>query len=1189
MRYRYRLFGTTQALRPDGTAVPLGGPRLRALLTVLALAGGDPVRTDALVRDVWASDEEEPGDPPAAVQALVGRLRRVLGREVIASDAAGYRLAADRDAIDLFRFERLADDGARALAGGEPDRAAELLEEALGLWREPVLADLPGGGGRLAVRARDRWLAADRSRLAADCARGLAEAALPELRAYAAAYPLDETLHALHLRALRDTGRRAEALGAYAGVRSVLADRLGTEPGAELRALHAELLGTGDSPVSGDPDVSGDSSPEVGQERTAGERVAEERAPEPCAASRAHVPGGPVPPGRAPAPRLEPLSQDGHRRSEQRRGPAGGLRPRLTSFVGREADLAAIRADMAAARLVTLLGPGGAGKTRLSQEAADSLATRRADGEQSGTGQPPAAWPDGVWLAELAPVRDSESIAETVLAALGGRETWPPGGTSEAGLSGATGTGAPDPLTQLTQRCAGRRLLLLLDNCEHVLDAVANLVETLLVECPGITVLATSREPLGVPGEAVRPVEPLPDPVALRLLADRGAAARAGFRVADDPDACAEICRRLDGLPLAIELAAARLRALTPRQLADRLDDRFRLLTGGSRTVLPRQQTLRAVVDWSWELLDATERAVLRRLSVFSGGCELEQAELVCADDGLDESGDGGIEQRDVPALLGALVDKSLVLANPLPAGGMRYHLLETVGEYARERLVAAGDKQVTERRHLVAYRELARTTDPLLRGPRQRELLARLERDHDNIRTALRRSVVAGDEDEALCLVLSTHWFCELRGYRTDSAAWAKAAAALGPNPFQRPIRPAPSLRQRCTAIPPPMTPECLWEARREVWIIQFAAVLPDRAGIDSTQTRDQLRALSESYRPGQPQVCRPPAASWFFSMVLLGDHQRLDEVLAASVRGCRESGDTWELAMLLQLRGKMLNDHPDALAQSARDAEESLELFTGLGDQWGVAEALTGRGKTRERRGDLAGAAADYREAAVIAEELGAQSHVPMLRARLAGVLLESEDASIGEEGEDGERMLFEAIEMGERSGGELGHFERVGLAIRLGRSGRLDEARRQLDALREHSRETAPSFILGMIDGMDGWMEVRAENPRRALVKLRSAIARTRDDPLTQIVAPHLTAWWLASVAEALATVGRTETAARLLGAYDTHGTGAGTVPVVARESRSRAERSVRAALGDAHYQRLYDEGGGLSLTDATALAD
>ncbi|MET9953765.1 BTAD domain-containing putative transcriptional regulator, partial [Streptomyces sp. NPDC006339] len=582
----YRILGTAQARRPDGTEAVLSGARLRALLTALAAAGGRPVGADGLITQVWAEDiaEDRDGggagaahrdrdrDRLAALQALVGRLRRALGRDAVASVPGGYRLAAAPGDIDLFRFEELADDAVRELDAGRPERAARLLDEALGLWRGPALADLPGhGDDPLAVRAEQRRTRARRDRLAADVALGRAQDTLAPLAALTAEHPLDEPLHALRLRALRAAGRPAEALAAYETARRTLADLLGTEPGPELKALYEELL-------------AGD---------------------EPPAARRA-----------LPAP--------------------------LTSFLGRTAELRDLADTLATGRLVTLTGPGGVGKTRLALAAA-------------------SAHPD-TWLAELASVRDASDVPAAVLTALGAREThlW-------------RDAPARDPLTTLVDHCARRRMLLVLDNCEHVVGAAAGLVEVLLARCPGVTVLATSREPLGVPGEVLRPVGPLPVETGVRLFGERGAAVRPGFRAADDPEAAAEIVRRLDGLPLAIELAAARLRMLTPRQIAERLDDRFRLLTSGARTVLPRQQTLRAVVDWSWDLLDEAERAVLRRLAVFTGGCDLEAAEAVCGEPG---------QESEVLELLGALVDKSLVVAAPTEAG-MRYRLLETVAEYA--------------------------------------------------------------------------------------------------------------------------------------------------------------------------------------------------------------------------------------------------------------------------------------------------------------------------------------------------------------------------------------------------------------------------------------------------------------------------------------------------------------------------
>lgn len=710
---------------------------------------------------------------------------------------------------------------------------------------------------------------------------------------------MDEPLQALRLRALRDAGRAAQALVAYEEVRTVLADRLGTDPGQELRSLHAELLHQ-------EPGLP-PSGPAQAPTATPGRAPAPDR-----------VAGSPTvaAPGRTPAP--EPAS-----------GPIpvplGNLRARLTSFVGREADIAVLRDDLAQVRLVTLLGPGGAGKTRLSQEAAESVAP---------------AWPDGVWLAELAPVDDPETVPEAVLTALGARETVLRGAGAEELRAAERSAG--DPLVRLTEHCSRRRMLLLLDNCEHVIEAAAALADHLLVRCPDLTVLATSREPLGVPGEFVRPVDPLPDPMALRLLADRGGAAKPGFRIDADEEtaaAAAEICRRLDGLPLAIELAAARLRMLSPRQIADRLDDRFRLLTSGARTVLPRQQTLRAVVDWSWDLLDASEHAVLRRLSVFAGGCTLTAAEAVCADRPQDA--------REVAGVLGSLVDKSLVVAAPADDGEMRYRLLETVGEYAAERLDEAGERATVERRHLVHFRELARTTDPLLRGTGQRAAIDLLQREYENLRTALRHAVAAGDEQEAVCLVLSLAWYWQMRDLRADALHWADAAAALGPDPFAPPARPAPSIRERCTDAPPPMGPELLQEARRGVALIQLASMNHASDEWTTAKSMERLRVIAATYRVGQPQTCRTPASLWFFAVMLTGGAADLRELVDETVRAAREFGYEWELAAALQMRANVLANRPDWSGEARADADESLEIFSRLGDDWGAAESLSSRGR--------------------------------------------------------------------------------------------------------------------------------------------------------------------------------------------------------------------------------------------------
>ncbi|MFJ1598788.1 BTAD domain-containing putative transcriptional regulator [Streptomyces sp. NPDC088261] len=1132
MTHRYRVLGATRALRPDGTEVRLSGARLRALLTALAGAGGRAVGTGELVAQVWGEDEERPADAVGALQALVGRLRRALGGEAVASAPGGYRLVAGRDSVDLFRFERLAADGAAALREDDPERALTLLDEGLALWDGPALADLPGRvSDPLAVRAEQRRAAARRDRLAAEVARGRPERALAGLAALAAGAPLDEPLHALRIRALRAAGRPAEALQAYDGVRTVLATRLGTDPGPELRALHAELL-AGDAPPSPAPRTT----------------------PNPNSNPHPH-----------PTPRTTT--------------PVGNLRAGLTSFLGREAELAALGAELTTARLVTLIGAGGAGKTRLSLEVARAAATRAHPPSPDGR-----AWPDGVWVVELAPVREASAVAEAVLTVLGARQTAVQG---SPGVRGTAAVAPPsDPLDQLAEHCGQRRMLLLLDNCEHVIGAAAGLAEALLTRCPGVTVLATSREPLGVPGESVRPVEPLPQDVALRLLAERGAAGRPGFRVTDDPDACAEICRRLDGLPLALELAAARLRALDPRQIADRLDDRFRLLgTGsGSRTVLPRQQTLRAVVDWSWDLLAEDERAVLRRLSVFSGGCSLAEAEAVCA-------------TPDTLSLLASLVDKSLVVAatgsrtGPAPAG-MRYRLLETVGEYAAERLAESGEREAVERRHLAAYRELVRVGDPELRGRGQTHWLGVFEREHDNVRAALRTAVDHKEEQEALCLVLAMSWFWQLRNHRADALAWSSAVAALGPDPFEEPVRPAVPLTEPCTALPPPWSEDQVWEARRGIRLILLAGSDDGALTADGPGPRSRLRAIVSAYGPGLPQNCRQPGTTWFFARLMTGDLPGITETMEELVLASRAQGDSWHLGLALMLRAKLLNDRTEGLIRSGLDADEALALFERAGDLYAIAESLSARAETHERQGRHEAAATDLARAMECCARIGAHGQIPLFKARLASVRLDAAGAAGDQDAaRRAEELLVEAVEENAVHFGQTAGTSRLLLARRYGRTGRTDLARAQLRTLEEENPYARRALFGGMVAGLHGWLDCLEGEYDRALDHLRLALARF--DRLVFLVAPHLIVSQLPSAAWATARLGEPEAGARLLGAHARHtelpeGIGLHPFPPASdTEIQGHAEAVVRAALDGPAYARAHAEGRDLTVKEAAAL--
>jgi predicted ATPase/DNA-binding SARP family transcriptional activator len=581
----------------------------------------------------------------------VSRPRRALPAAVIEAGPSGYRLAIKPQDTDIVRFEELAAAG-RAQLGTDPAAAAATLRRALGLWRGPALPEVAGTGfgGAVVARLEEERLAAIEHRVDADLLTGPAEPLVAELEELVVAHPLREPLAARLMRTLHAAGRRGAALEVYEQTRKRLADQLGADPSAELAALHLELL-TEPAP-----------SP-----------------PNPAAAA---------PPTNLPA--------------------------ELTSFVGRDAELVQVAGLLGAHRLLTLTGPGGAGKTRLAVEAARA--------------ELPATT-DGVWLVELAPVSDPAEVPSAALAALGLREQ---ALLYSRGPAGAPADEQADALGRLLTALAGRRALLVLDNCEHLVAAAARLAGRVLAACPQVRVLATSREPLGITGEALWTVGPLtlpPDPAvtsngteragspapaiseyaSVRLLAQRARAVLPGFEVtAANALAVARICRALDGMPLAIELAAARLRTLSPDQVAARLDDRFGLLTGGSRIALPRHQTLRAVVDWSWDLLDEAEQVLWRRFATFAGGATLEAAEQVCAGSVIAP---GQLLDR-----LTALADKSLLSVRHGPQGP-RYRMLEIIRAYGLERLAEAGERDALRQAHARYFTRLAEVSQEYLRG----------------------------------------------------------------------------------------------------------------------------------------------------------------------------------------------------------------------------------------------------------------------------------------------------------------------------------------------------------------------------------------------------------------------------------------------------------------------------------------
>jgi predicted ATPase/class 3 adenylate cyclase len=580
----------------------------------------------------------------------------------------------------------------------------------------------------------------------------------------------------------------------------------------------------------------------------------------------------------------------------------------LTSFIGRGREIAEIKTMLATERLVTLTGAGGSGKTRLAvQVGADLL-------EQ---------YPDGVWLVELAALADPALVPQTVASALGVPEQ--------------PGRGLTETLVDYVR---SKLLLLLLDNCEHLLAACAGLADSLLRACPRLRILATSRESLGMRGETLYPVPSLsiPDPQrlprtedlvqydAVRLLAERAAAAVPVFKVTQqNAQAVAHLCYRLDGIPLAIELAAARLKALAVEQVVARLDDRFQLLTGGNRTALPRQQTLRATMDWGYDLLSVKERLVLRRLSVFVGGWTLEAAETVCCG--------GSVEASDIMDLLARLVDKSLVLAETRGSEA-RYRLLETVRQYGHDRLLESVEAAAVKERHRDWCLRLAARAEPELRGTRQDVWLERLEREHDNLRAALEWSKPEGAGNEAGLRLAGSLWrFWEIRGLYGEGRGWLEHMLRVT-------IGASASARAKA-----------LNAAASLAWHF-------DHEGA-TEMCEESLRLWRQlGHKEGTASALHTLGLA-----TMTTDIGRAITLCEESLALYRGLGDNYGTASVLHTLG-IIFGRAGEYERSETVIDESLELRRQLGDKAGIAGSLFDLGRVTYRHGKLAAAAAFMQE---------------------------------------------------------------------------------------------------------------------------------------------------------------------------------------------------------------------------------
>ncbi|MEU9499858.1 BTAD domain-containing putative transcriptional regulator [Streptomyces sp. NPDC048196] len=1065
---QFRVLAPLDVRSTDGRPAPVPEKKVRALLAALLAHHGRPVSADRLIEHLWGP--RPPAHPTASLQSKVSQLRRALDT---------------------------AEPGARTLvATAPPGYRLDITADALDAGRFTALT----------TRARTARSAAERAGLLAealDLWQGPAFAGFADddlIR------PVAESLEEQRLTALEEHAAARLHLGEHTALTGELAPLVARHPLRErLRALQLTALyrsGRQSEALAAYDEIRTRLAEELGvdpgAELTAVHQTIlrqEPWQPRPVATTApAHTPGAQPP--RHPRPRTN-------------------LPTPLTELLGREDAVRQVGQALAAHRLVTLTGPGGVGKTRLALETA---------------GRPADDFPDGSWLVELAalgrpdePDRDRRAkctaaeVAEAVLAVLGVQE----------------GAAAGPVAERLVAAVRGKRLLLVLDNCEHLVDAAAEVTAELLAAAPSLRILVTGQEPLGLAGERIHPVPPLAPDGAIALFAARAAAADPGFVLdADSAPAVAEICRRLDGIPLALELAATRVRALGVRELSARLDDRFRLPAAARRGAPRRQQTLRAMIDWSWELLPGPERTVLRRLAVHADGCTLQAAETVCAGD--------GIAREDVPELLARLVDRSLVTVARTPYG-TRYRLLETVAAYCLERLREAGELAATRRRHQLHYTELAERAAPLLYGAAQREWLERLDQETANLRAALDGAVVDDAADRALRLVNALAWYWFLRGRLAEAGRSLDAAltASAGAHPD------VPEGRR----------------LRAAAWQVGMASL----AGGDAdpvTRAAAVLRRYESHDDPAERAW-----AQWFlgYAQVGLGDPGVAADRMARALTAFRALGDRWGTAAALSSRAQGTGG--EDLPARRRAAEESAALFAELGDRWGQLHATDALAAIAEIAGDYGRAARLHQEGLRSAEELGLRIQVSYKLSGLGRIALLTGDLAAARDHH--ERALRLAAEQSHRRG-EM--FAECGLALGARREGRLDEAEAHLlpwlEWCRGREGDPGTAFVLaelGFIAELRGDAATARERHLDGF-----AAARATGDPRAVALA-------LEGLAGARTLTGHLASAARLLGAADALRSAAGAPrPAAERTDVTRSTTTARRGLGAVAFDTAYARG-------------
>lgn len=1097
--------------------------KARALVKILALAPNHRLHREQVLDRLWPDQPAEAATnnlhqalhlARRSVEPLLAGVRasswlRVQGDTLLLEHGGNFR-------VDVDLFEAAAAAALRTNARSD-------LESALRLYTGELLPE---------DRYED-WTQARRDALhrlylsllvtlaAQQEAAGDVGQAIRTLEQVLASEPAHEDAHVALMRVHALAGQRHAALEQYRLLKEALQRDLDAEPGMASTALYQDIR-AGRYPPGG---------PRL--------MVPSERRPAPARAAKRPHPEAPVRRGNLPAA--------------------------LTSFVGREKELATLKALFSTTRLMTLTGPGGGGKTRLALALAEVMHED---------------FPDGAWWTDLSPLGGPDLVAPAVATTLGVREQQ-----------------GRNVLGTLVDCVGARSLLLVLDNCEHLLDACARIVDALLHAGPRVRIVATSREGLGIPGEVLWPVPPMALPAetrpsleeslqseAVQLFVARARSAHPAFALTDDiAVTVSELCRRLDGLPLAIELAAARTRHLPVGDILSRLDDRFRLLVG-PRTAPDRHRSLRAALDWSYGLLSAPQRLLFSRMSVFPGSFTLEAAEAICAGKGL--------EADDVLDALSRLIDRSLAGVEEARDGSVRYRLLETMRQYGREKLQAPGESAVVFGKHRDHFLALAEEADRHSRRPEETAWYQRLEAEHDSLRAALGWSLERGDAEAAARLTGALAPFWLTRSHWSEGFAWCQRALVAAPD-----VSPSVRARALCGAA--------------------LMALNVGDLALAEHQSRESMALARDA---GDEETAWRALLNLGYTYMDLGDIDRATPILEESLALARATGDKSRMAAALLPLANAVTREDFERAFAMR--EESLALARETGDKWCLLLALGSLGRAAAVRGDYQRATDLFAESRQVSRAIGDEAVSALRLAQLGGLATTQGEFDRGRalfEESLGELQQLRAdlfviwakeeyaaalLSQGEYAQAEVLCNECLTVARRihargdvaellhtLGRSALLQGDADRADGLLQESlalyRQTKSRLgAAGCLTDL-GSLALQRNDTQQALAHHGEALRLRRAFPHRLGIARSLES--LAGVALA---AGHPERAARLLGAAEAlrETIGASLLPFE-RPVRERDAAAARAALGDEAFAAAKAEGRAMTLEQAVeqALAD